>query len=317
MSHNQPGPYGGQPQQPGPYGGGQQPGGQPGYGYPQQPPQTQPYGQPQQPPTQPYGYPQQGQPPYGGHAGPYDQTSQYGQVPPPPPAPKKKTGLIVGIAVAAVVVVGGLGWLFASGSGSSVGDDGKTYKLATPATVLDGEYKKGKGTGNDDPIGAKDAAKMREFGVKDIKTAGSDYASGDGGDMAKQLNFSGGYGEIEDPEAFLDKMFAEMKKEVDKGKSGSGGFGLVGDPKDVEPDGLENAVMKCQEMKLDMGGASAEGMPDAFTFPVCVWADSSTFAAVTAVDPAAMMSGKGGSIEDTAALAAKLHSDPKVRVEVK
>ncbi|MFJ9406284.1 RDD family protein [Streptomyces sp. NPDC101393] len=64
-------PYGQQPQQApqAPYGQPPVPpqGGQPGYGYPQQPPQQQPYGAPQQQPGQPYGYPQQQQPaqPYG------------------------------------------------------------------------------------------------------------------------------------------------------------------------------------------------------------------------------------------------------------
>lgn len=102
-----------QPGQPGPYE--QQPWG----GYPQQGPpngpQPSPYGYPQQQP--PYGYPQQSGP-VGPHAHPqggYDQYGQFGHYPPGqpggapggPPGKKNKTGLIVGIAVAAVLLIGG------------------------------------------------------------------------------------------------------------------------------------------------------------------------------------------------------------------
>jgi len=145
----QPGGYG---QQPDPYG--QQPGGQQPYGQPQQ--GGQPYGQqpggwnqaPQSggfpaagqggyPQQQPGGYPQQqsdqfGQQQYGQqpqYGQPGQQPGQYGQQPGgqfggygAEPPKKKKTGLIVGIAIAAVVLLGGgtglVLWL-TSGSGGS------------------------------------------------------------------------------------------------------------------------------------------------------------------------------------------------------
>ncbi|MER7758230.1 hypothetical protein [Streptomyces sp. NPDC097619] len=157
MSHNQPGPYGGQ--QPNPYGGdsGQpNPYGQPGpqnpYGGPPQgqpnPYGQQPQGQPnpygQQPPAPPYsgqpggqqpgygyGYPQQApqgvpQQGYGQQQpNPYGQqppTPPYGgpAMPPPPSAPggKKKTGLIVAASVVALAVVAGGSWLLLADGGA-------------------------------------------------------------------------------------------------------------------------------------------------------------------------------------------------------
>ncbi|MEV6879222.1 hypothetical protein [Amycolatopsis sp. NPDC051128] len=129
----QPGGYG---QQPGPYGRPQQPGGhpqsgaqpQPGYGGTQQFGQPDPYGGTQQfGQPGPYGGPQQGG--YPPQTGPQPQQGhpQYGQQDPwgqqqgfggndpyggggfgdAPPPKKKKTGLIVGIAIGAVVLVGG------------------------------------------------------------------------------------------------------------------------------------------------------------------------------------------------------------------
>lgn len=102
-------PYG----QPGP----QQPAGQPGpqqnQGQPQQPAgqpaQQTPYGQPAQPQQQ-FGQPVQPQQQFGQPAG--QPAQQFGQ-----PAPKKKgnTGLIIGLIIAAVVVIGGIIAIFASG----------------------------------------------------------------------------------------------------------------------------------------------------------------------------------------------------------
>ncbi|WP_107450253.1 hypothetical protein [Streptomyces silvensis] len=102
------------------------PSAQPGYGYPQQPPQG-PYGQ--QPPPGPYGQPQQayGQQPYGQplygqqpHGQPpYGQQQPFGAYPPPPPPgggpAQKKRAVFVAAAVAAVLVVGGGIFLLSGG----------------------------------------------------------------------------------------------------------------------------------------------------------------------------------------------------------
>ncbi|MFE4832843.1 hypothetical protein [Streptomyces sp. NPDC056672] len=315
MSYNQPGPYGGQPpQQPGPYGqpqpgpyGQQPPQGppQPGYGYPQAPqgvppqgpppPGTPPgYGYPQQP--GPYGQPPQ-QPPYGGG----------GQYPPPPPgpAPRKKTGLIIGVAVVALAVIAGGAYFLTAGGGGggSVADDGP-HKLTTPADVIGGTYKKvDAGVGGDAGMSEKDLKDMESWGVKNPKDAGAGYTSGGDSLTSKQLTFSGVYGEIEDPEAVVDALFAKMRTEASTDKAGDGE--LVGSPEEFSPAGFENGVMKCQEAKITDSGQTS-------SFPTCIWADHSTVAYVLSIDLAQLASGKGTPLEDAASLAAKLRADVRV-----
>ncbi|MET7380282.1 PQQ-binding-like beta-propeller repeat protein [Streptomyces sp. NPDC005526] len=140
---------------------------QPGYGYPQQPgPQAQPgpygaptapgpYGQPQQP--GPYGYPQQ--------PGPYGQQPGYGypqqQFPGAPGTPppggsrnpfKGRPALVVGAAVAALLVVGGTVWAVNAGDGggkkpvAGPSGDGKDTASGGPADPGDGS-----GDGGKDP----------------------------------------------------------------------------------------------------------------------------------------------------------------------
>ncbi|QGV80636.1 hypothetical protein [Streptomyces ficellus] len=309
MSYNQPGPYGGQPQQPGPYGQPpQQP--QPGYGYPQQapPPQGVPpqgYGYPQQP-GQPAPYGQPPQQPYGAGPGAYP--------PPPPPAGGggKKTGLILG-AVAVVAAIG-VGAYFVFGGGSSVGDDGKKYKLTTPETVAT-EYKKESGNSSAaDADAVKDAAK---WGVKNPQNVTGAYKAGSS-ETAKQLQLNGVYGEIEDPEKVVDAMFAELKNKSAEEGSGSDGesIKLNGSPQEFTPAGFENGVMKCQEAEFDMGAATdTAGAPSSFKMPVCIWGDHSTVASVISTDPAAILTGKSLPLDQAAELAAKVRKDARVEIK--
>lgn len=326
MSYNQPGPYGGQPpqgqpgpygQQPGPYGGQPpqgQPQGQPGYGYPQQAPQGVP---PQQQPPQPgYGYPQAQQPgPYGQQppTPPYGGQPVYGQQPGFPPAapPKKKTGLIVGGVIVALAVIGGGVYFLTSGGGSSsVADDGKTYKLTAPATVLDGKYTKAPDQGDNSEMSSSDVAEAEKWGVKNPKNVTGSYKTGEGLTQ-KMLQFNGVYGDIADPEKVVDAMFANAKEEAGKDKEDGGEF--IGSPQTFTPAGFENGVLKCQEVKSEAGsGTSAKS----FTMPVCIWGDHSTLSLVLDMDMSSLMTGKGGvSLEEAANTAAKLRND--VRVEVK
>ncbi|MGW7052718.1 hypothetical protein [Streptomyces sp. NPDC054887] len=325
MSYNQPGPYGGQ--QPGPYGqqppqgqpnpyGQQPPQGQPGYGYPQQAPPPQGYGYPQQAPA-PYGQ----QPPYGQpqHPGPYGQQPQYpgGMVPPPPGAPKKKTGLVVGVLVVALAVIGGGVWYFtAGGGGGAVADDGKKYKLAAPETML-GEYKKDTttGAGTSGGLPAKDAAELEAVGITNPQQEGGKYKSGEG-QTAKHLNFSGVWGEIKDPEAALDAMFAKQKASVEASAGEGLKVELVGEPEAVTPDGFENGVMKCRMMKMSglLPSSSASGA-SSITMPMCMWADHSTLGSASQADPASFLTGKGKTIAEAAATTSDVRN--AVRVEIK
>ncbi|WP_406325388.1 hypothetical protein [Streptomyces niveus] len=307
MSYNQPGPYGGQ-----------QPQGQPGYGYPQQPPQGQPgYGYPQQPPQgvpqQGYGQPQQ--------PGPYGQPQQPGPYggapgfPPPQGAPKKKTGLIIASVVVALAVIGGGAYFLVGGGSSDVADDGP-HKLITPATVLDGKYKKSESsTGSDSGGMSKDDMKDAEkWGVTNPKDVEAQYEAGDvekNPFAAQLLPFAGVYGEVEDPEKAVDGMFAYLKSESEK-DGGSDVPAFVGTPKEFKPEGLDGAVVKCQEMSIKNEDATAG--PKEMKFPVCIWGDYSTLGFSMPVDLASAMAGKSGSLEEAAATTAKLRNDVRVKL---
>ncbi|MEU7582502.1 hypothetical protein AB0B50_33525 [Streptomyces sp. NPDC041068] len=337
MSDNQPGPYGGQqPQQPGPYG--QPPQApQPGYGYPQQapPPQPQPgYGYPQQ---GGYGQPQQ--------PGPYGQVppqAPYGQVPPPPPGGGgKKTGIIIAtVAVVAAAAVGGY-FLFAGGDddkggkngggssnvaggggdGSGIKDDGP-HKLTTPETVLT-DYKKDPSQSSG--LNGVDLDKAEAAGVKNAKDVTAGYKSGseDNPMAQKILNFGGVYGDIEDPEGVVDHMFANAKKEAEEPKDGGSGQSvtLVGEPKEYTPSELDGAVLKCQEMKVDLGsGAGTTGStsgssgPSSMSASTCIWGDHSTIGYVVGTDVASAVSGTGVDLDEAATNSAKLRTEVRVKL---
>ncbi|MBL1112629.1 hypothetical protein JK364_09485 [Streptomyces sp. 110] len=331
MSYNQPGPYGQQPQQPGPYGQGGA-AGQPGYGYPQQPGQPGPYGQPQQPPQQGYGYPgqpPQGQPgPYGQQPNPYAQQQQpYGQpgMPGPyQPGPgqgggnKKGLAIAIGAVVVVAAVVGGV-LVFKggddSGGGGKVADDGKRYKLTTPATVA-GDYTKSSSGGGG--LTSSDADDFKKFGVTDPKTESAEYKSGEGM-SAKQLQLNGVWGEVKDPEAVVDGAFSKIAQEAEKDPSTSGGMKaeLVGSPESVTPSGFENAVMKCQNTKFTpTGDSGSSGIPTkGFSIPICMWGDNSTVAYVVVSDAAAALSGKSMSLDEAGEITAKVRNDARVEIK--
>ncbi|MGW0532002.1 hypothetical protein [Streptomyces sp. NPDC003032] len=259
--------------------------------------QPGPYGT--QPPQQPAPY---GQPPQ----------APYGQFPAPPQGGgSKKTGLIIGaVVVVAAAAVGGY-FLLAKGDSSSVADDGKTYKLTAPATVL-GSYKKVEGSGGG--TSSSDLKDLEKQGVSNPKDVHAAYSYGEGASL-KSLNYFGVYGEVDDPEKVVDAMFAEMEKNSMNGSDGA--MKLIGDPEKFTPDGFENGIMKCQKAEFKMGevGADDEGVPNSFQTPMCVWGDHSTVAYAVYSDAAATGSGKDIALSDVATQVANLRDD--VRVEVK
>ncbi|MGW5862164.1 hypothetical protein ACWFRJ_08330 [Streptomyces sp. NPDC055239] len=341
MSYNQPGPYGGQPpQQPGPYGGGQppQPGPygqppqapQPGYGYPPQAPQGVP---PQQPG---YGYPPQApqqQAPYG-----QQPQAPYGQVPPPPPPQGggKKTGIIIAAVVAVVAVaVGGYfvlaggddenggkkgGSSSVAGGGSGIKDDGP-HKLITPATVLS-EYKQNKEAGSEGGMSSDDVKKAEEQGVKNAKDVAAQYQAGDENNPLSQklLQFNGVYGDITDPEKVVDAMFGEAAKNAEEGGGGAtagGKMTLVGSPKSYSPAGLDGAVLKCQEMKLDLSSSSTAGSsqgPSEMSMATCIWGDNSTLGIAITTDVANAMAGKSADLDEASETTAKFRKEVRVKL---
>ncbi|MEU6825675.1 hypothetical protein ABZ921_34115 [Streptomyces atriruber] len=264
--------------QPGPYGG---------------PPPQQPYGGP--PPQQPYGQYQYPGPPQGGG--------------------KKKTGLVIGaVVVVAAAAVGGY-FLFAKGDGgSSVADDGKTYELETPETVLGGSYKKSESAGGGG-MSSGDLKDLESQGVSNPTDAHGQYTNGTSTSQ-KTLNFSGVYGKVEDPEKVVDAMFAEMKR---KSTKEPGSITLLGSPQEFTPAGFDNGVMKCQKAEFRIGAPDEaetdDGIPNTFETPVCIWGDHSTVASVGHSDASATAGGEKISLDTVAGLAAKLRAD--VRVEAK
>ncbi|WSQ09782.1 PQQ-like beta-propeller repeat protein [Streptomyces sp. NBC_01231] len=183
----------------------------PGYGYPQQPPtapqsgpygQQGPYGQPQPGPygqQGPYGQPQQPGP-YGQpqQPGPYGQPQGYGypaqpQFPGAPGTPppgsgnrfKGKTAIVIGAAVAALLVIGGT--VFAVTSGGDDGDDKKpvaeksddSKPTASESPVNPGD---GSGAGGEDPENLNEGRQAGESKVLWYKEAPD--APGDGADAA-------------------------------------------------------------------------------------------------------------------------------------
>lgn len=216
---------------------------------------------------------------------------------PQPPATggggKKKAGLIIG-AVAVVAAIG-VGVYFVIGGGGGAGgleDDG-AHKLTTPATVLTDYKRASDEAAETDSDTVKD---LEKSGVKDGTSVTGFYTTADltGYDpsdpstapdpsemaTAKGITYLGAYGKISDPEAVLDKFFAEFKKESEKNSSSSsetgGGGKAVGEPESVDIDG---AVMKCQGVEGTNPVSKKEK-----TDWICAWADYSTIALVSPGD---------------------------------
>ncbi|MCX5586809.1 hypothetical protein ACFV0H_22155 [Streptomyces erythrochromogenes] len=312
MSYNQPGPYGQQPQQPGPYGQqpppppgpyGQaaQPGPygqpappQPGYGYPQQP-GVPPQGYPQQPPTPPYGHPQQA--PYGGQ-----------------PPKKSKTGVIIAAVVAVAVIAGG-GWYLLGGGAGSVGSDTKGYKLAYPAS-LDSYQKAPDTTGapsTDTPVTGEGKTKAEALGVQNAHNATAKYQIGTDG-KGKQLAANGLWGDIADPEKAVDGYYAGIGQNNKETEKLGFKYELVGTPKEFTPDGFKGAVMKCANIKMISTKPTTGKTPKDMEIPSCAWGDHSTLVGINAADPAALvLGGSSGTLDEVAALAAKLYNTSRTK----
>lgn len=290
-----------QPQQPGGYGQPQQP--QPGYGYPQQPPQPQqPYGQPPQP-----GYGQQ--PPYGQ----VPQQPGYGGYPPQPPqggGSGKRTGLIVGVVVALAAI--GAGVFFVTKGGDSSGslkNDGKKYKLTTPATVAT-DYKKSDQLGGGDGLEDSDLAKLKSAGVANATQVGAGYSTDSSLAGGKLLEYDGVYGQVKDPGKVVDRMFSMLKEGNNNGEK----VEAQGSPQTAHPAGMKtDAVVKCQTVKES---EKDNGQTVTINTTVCVWADYSTVAYVIPLDASTFTSGAGKamSISDAADLTAKVRNDVEVEV---
>ncbi|MBB5117496.1 hypothetical protein AF335_03010 [Streptomyces eurocidicus] len=329
MSHHQPGPFGAPqpPQQPpssNPYGQPAQPG--PGQGYPPQPPygapQPNPYGggSPQQPPN-PYGQP------YGGPGAP-------GQYPPPIPPQGGGKGKTIGIAAGAVVLVAAIvaGVVLVAGGGKSDGKDDKAdggnsaspsagtssappapakkYKLVAPDVVV-GDYKKdtAKSTGGFD---SKDLSNLRLLGVVNPQNVTGSYKSG-GAEKTSQklLRFTGAWGDdVRDPEAVVDGLFKDIRNSASKDTDKDSKTEFEGSPQRMSTAGLGDAVLKCQMSKWSTPGSPGS---KELRMPLCIWADKTTVGTVFALDASLIVQGLDLDLEEAAKRTVRLRQD--VRVE--
>ncbi|MDT0269182.1 hypothetical protein RM844_23115 [Streptomyces sp. DSM 44915] len=332
----QPGPYGAPPQGtppggPNPYAQGGAPGapGGPGYGYPQAPGapgqpgqvpgQPGPYGQPQQP--GPYGQPQApgpyGQPPQppGGYPG---QPGQPGQPPYGPPQPAGGGGgnkkLLLGIGGAVVIAAAAVGayFLISGDDGSGPGSDPDTrYALEFPETF--GDYSLAEPPSTTEEFSEEELA---QAGLADAEGSSAVYLGGVpagevsgpedlpalGTDATIMLTV-GMWGQIDSPEATVDAVLTFGTQELAGDE-----LTLVGEPQSMSPDGLDGAVMKCQE-------ADTESMYTGGTVrvPLCIWADYST-AGFTVFQPLAAgsdgmsMEPREMSLDEAAAHSAQLRT---------
>ncbi len=234
-------------------------------------------------------------------------------MPPQPPASGggggKKAAIIVGsVAVVAAIGVGAYFLFGGTGSGGGLEDDGP-HKLSAPSSILSDEYDR-QGPAQEEKVYSSDAKDLAQAGVSDATSVGAVYSTTDltkldpedPSDLAKlqtaeNITYFGVYGKVEDPEKALDVMFTQMHKNTDDEK-----VTLVGDPKSVSPDGLDGAVMKCQEAETTHPVTKKEQT----TF-MCVWADYST---VAVVEPTA--TGKTYSLDESAGLAADVRKEVRV-----
>ncbi|MCT2590467.1 hypothetical protein LHJ74_11185 [Streptomyces sp. N2-109] len=237
----------------------------------------------------------------------------YGHPPPPQSRGRGRgRGRMLGIVVGALLVgavIGGAIVLTADDGedtegGGPVTADNKKYKLTTPATLLDDYRGSGDGRTVTHPLDGEDRRflNMAEgTGVSHVYstldlTAGEPDASEI--EQAKYLTFIGAYGDVSDPEKSVDTFFSVMENDPDEGKE------MLGNPERVTPAGFDGGVMKCQMMKDDGSDSSAD-----VEMPLCVWADSSTIAAVTLTDEV-----RGTSMDEAARSTAAVRQEVRVPV---
>ncbi|MEU1781527.1 hypothetical protein ABZ545_18825 [Streptomyces abikoensis] len=279
MSYPQPGPYGQQPP-PNPYGQGGAPG-QPGYGYPQQPPA--PYGAPPPPPPPPgapYGAPPQpqgwGQPQAPQPQGWGQQPGMPGGYPPPTQPSGGGAGKAIGITVGVLVVVGAIvgGVLFMNGGGGSGGGDVKPYTIDLPVSLLNGKFVEAPtpAGAQNQPQSLADNEQAKAAGIEGGTSVSKKYTNAE----KQGLSISGTYGTINDPKKTVDSLLAMLderqKKLMGSAKVNSGPW------TDYSPSGFDGAVMKCrtQKVTVTMGQFSTD-----IDGAQCIWGDTSAVGSVS------------------------------------
>ncbi|WP_327350411.1 hypothetical protein [Streptomyces sp. NBC_01304] len=240
--------------------------------------------------------------PYGAQSQPQSAQPQLPPLPPGPPAVTGKNSgrklAIVTLALA-VTLAGGGAWYFLSqdSDGPNLRDDGKSYELTMPETLL-GDYKLSNADEAEDDVTYEE---MKQLGIERAHAIDPVYRAGDGTDSSPSFRFDGLWGEVADPPKTLDLIMAALPDSTGNGDR----VKAVGDPQSVRPQGLDNAVMKCQKVAQKH---------ENLEWTYCVWADYDT---IGILDPQkdSYQGGETYSIDEAAQLAADLRAE--VRREVK
>ncbi|MFE9695651.1 hypothetical protein [Streptomyces sp. NPDC006270] len=239
-------------------------------------PHQPPYGYPRQPPPVP---PQQG-----GWGMPGGEPGAYGGWPPQPPRPSrgKRTGLIVGVAVGAVVVAGGIvfGVTQLADKGTDLVYPKAEYELTVRQELLDGEFRLGQDLSDTEGQEIEDTP---DPSIRDAEAVVAHYASSKGG----ALVLSGMHGRLASPEF--------MRGEIMKGAATADGAKLVVPAKEFTPEGSD-VTIECQVVRSNESGGVVN-------IPMCAWGDDNTAAMVALIRPATVLE-DAGSV-DLAAVAAE------------
>ncbi|MER5360689.1 hypothetical protein [Streptomyces sp. NPDC002785] len=266
------------------------------YGPPQ--PAQGPYGPPQPPQPQPqynpyagqnpYGHPQQQLPPQG----PWGQPGAPG-LPGAQPPKKKRTGLVIGITVAVLAVVGGLGYaafkLVDAGKAVAGSFPPAEYRLTVEKKLLDGEFTLAEDMSRTEGKGIEDTY---DPSVRNPKAAVAQYTSSEGG----ALILSGMWGQLRNPEFARGKILS--------GAAEADGATLAVPAKEFTPDGYDITV-ECQVVRQKTSGVSS-------SVPMCAWADGNTGAMVAVVTPrTAAQDPQSIDLKQMAADTAKVRSESR------
>ncbi|MEU8701281.1 hypothetical protein AB0C61_27230 [Streptomyces sp. NPDC048680] len=249
---------------------------------PPQPPQGPygapqgPYGPPPQPQQNPYGQqnPQHQQSPYAQQPAPGPQPYGYPQGPPPafgfpqaPPPRKKRTGLIVGAAVGALVVAGGIVFgvaRLADAGASAVSGEfpAAEYRLTVPKKLLDEEYTLLKDSSATE---GREIEQTYDPSIRDAKAVVTQYTSSAGGTLV----ISGMWGRIKGPEFTRGKIL--------EGATRTEGLTIAVPAREFTPQGY-GITVSCQVARSKEGAITS-------TIPMCAWGDDNTASFVAVVTP--------------------------------
>jgi hypothetical protein len=202
---------------------------------------------------------------------------------PQPPQPKRKDALIGVLAgVVALAVVGGLtAWYVLGGSGEM-----EPYTVVMPQSILNGAYDKKAGAGTAPTISLTQPSKATEIGVKNAASASATFSNDAhvGSDEVVSMGVIGIYGDVTQPEAAVDAVYANIHASQEKTAKSSGL-----DVQQVEPvqitgmhnvAGFDGAIMKCETLTIQP--KSSVYLDKQTYVSRCVWGDPSAVGIVQA-----------------------------------